>query len=436
MSITEPLLKLAYLQQLQGKNAKQSYLERQADDEQFKNLLRYRFHPFYAYGIKQIDIPHSQDESLTYEEFIQLLDKLRSNPINDKLRREAEQVLSRGPNKLIHVLKGILLKDLSLGVDTTILKVYPKLYPTFDIMLAEPYEGLAFPVQAEEKYDGVRCSALVYRDRAELYTRTGNRLSFPPLEKELLKLANGAELMFDGELTHINRTKISGMCNSNLKKGYVQGSEVGLTYQLFDMLPLNVFQFKLKSDPLKQRSIDLERLCLQTTGLKHIAKGRTAILRSMAEAKQLFNTVLQNGGEGLILKDRDASYEFRRSKAWQKIKAINDCTLEIVGVTEGEGKRKGKIGALVCQSKCGLLKVDVGTGLTDYQIDLFTQVSPVGKFVEVIFNVLLNPSDGKWSLFLPRFGSIRIDKTEADTLDKIKAEHVGNIEFGHRESRV
>ena len=120
---------------------------------------------------------------------------------------------------------------------------------------------------------------------------------------------------------------------------------------------------------------------------------------------------------------------FKRSKAWRKLKQINQTTLMCVGTEEGKGKRKGKVGALLCETSDGLLHVSVGSGMSSDEVDAFTRVSPIGRCVEVTFNVLIR-GDGSetYSLFLPRFESgniIRIDKDEADSLKKLKAEHTG-----------
>jgi hypothetical protein len=46
-------------------------------------------------------------------------------------------------------------------------------------------------------------------------------------------------------------------------------------------------------------------------------------------------------------------------------------------------------------------------------------------------NMIMEPSrDGKkWSLFLPRFAEFRLDKDEADTLDKIKEQFEAAVEL-------
>jgi hypothetical protein len=138
------------------------------------------------------------------------------------------------------------------------------------------------------------------------------------------------------------------------------------------------------------------------------------------------NNYIAQGDEGVIIKDPEAVYHYRRNKAWLKVKAINSATLKVIGTTEGKGKRKGMVGALMCSSECGKVKVNVGSGLSDADVALFTKSSPVGKYVEVIFNVLIKGENQDiYSLFLPRLKEIRIDKSSADSLDTILKNHIG-----------
>ena len=111
-----------------------------------------------------------------------------------------------------------------------------------------------------------------------------------------------------------------------------------------------------------------------------------------------------------------------------KEKAINNCTLRVISTTEGTNARKGKIGALVCQSECRKLLVNVGSGLTDDDLDTMTPEGIIGKYIDVTFNVLIKGEDSStFSLFLPRLGKdwLRVDKDQADTVEKIIKEHRG-----------
>ena len=69
------------------------------------------------------------------------------------------------------------------------------------------------------------------------------------------------------------------------------------------------------------------------------------------------NAYINDGFEGSIVKDPKGLYAFKRSTCWLKLKAVNSITLEVTDVEMGKGKREGKIGALICKSKCSQINV-------------------------------------------------------------------------------
>lgn len=428
------LMKIHDLQQLSGRNDKLDYLAENKDDAEFMKLLYYAYNPYYMYKITQLDVKWSEHETLTFKDFIDLLDMLRTSNINAELRSQAAKIIKHAPFKYKDIVYGILTKSLKIGIDTkSINKIVPNFIPTFEVMLAEPYNG-NFPAKAivEEKFDGIRVIAFCTTTCA-LFTRAGQSLSFPAIEAELMHLANGTHLVFDGELIASQRTVVSGICNSNIRKGFAKGTEELLKYKVFDVMTKLEFDTRFTTTQ-SIRSMNLERLFLASRkSYKFLEKTDSIACTSPQMLKKISDAIIERGGEGVIVKDAEATYEKRRSKAWQKVKAVNECTLEVVDVEiSTKGKRKGKVGALVCESSCGTLRVNVGSGLSDHLIDLYTKTSPVGKFIEVQYNILIQTDDTTWSLFLPRYTGLRTDKTEADSFTKIMNEHVGKPEYKHK----
>ena len=427
---TNVLQLLQQLKDISGKNAKRAFLIEHKDNEDLRTLLMKRYNPYLNYKIKNIEVTYTKDESLSFTEFTNLLEELASRSINNDLRQKARLALGRSPFKYRDIVLGILTKELSLGVDTTINKAFNEDFiPSFDVMLAAPYTDIPFPCLIEEKLDGVRITAIITKGVCQLFTRQGRLASFPPIEKELQKFARGDDLTFDGELTvKDSRTAISGLVNSNLKKGYVAQTEVGVVYNVFDVFPTTVFRSKGKTDTQEERTITLDKLFLGHSA-KFIVPVSSQICTSARQLHEINARYINEGKEGIIAKDLKAPYAYKRNKAWQKLKALNTATLKVIGVDEGKGKRKGKVGALICESEDGLVKVKVGSGLSDADVELFTKVSPIGKYAEVLYNVICQTDDTYYSLFLPRLLELRIDKSEADTFKKMKAEHTGKIEL-------
>ncbi len=434
--LTNVCVKLDKLKNISGKNAKQDFIRENKDDADFLDLLRARLNPFVQYKIKtmpRIDYALEENRVLTYKNYIYLLDILAANNINDKLRKLTVNTLSYGDYKYAEILEGIITKTLNLGVETGVNKALGyELIPTFDVMLAAPLKDnieVPIPCQADLKYDGVRCLAVVEDGKCTLFTRQGRILNFPQIEKEVVKLSGGEDITFDGELEMASRTGISGVCNSNLKTGYVKDSDDHIEYMVFDELPTKVFSTKGISKKQSERSLDLSKRFAVFQGQKRVKRGEHQTIYSKSKLMAVSNDYIAKGFEGIIAKDPDAVYHYKRNKAWLKLKAINSVTLKVIDTELGKGKRKGKVGALVCSSECGKIQVNVGSGFSDADIETFTKTSPIGKYIEVLYNVMIKGRDKDiYSLFLPRYKEMRIDKTEADDLVKVKAEHIGAIE--------
>lgn len=82
------------------------------------------------------------------------------------------------------------------------------------------------------------------------------------------------------------------------------------------------------------------------------------------------------------------------------------------------------LGAMRLVSDDGMVVVDCGTGFTDAQRKHFWahRESLIGKVVAITANDLLDKKGSKkLSLFLPVFVEVRDDKTQADSLERIRA---------------
>ena len=103
---------------------------------------------------------------------------------------------------------------------------------------------------------------------------------------------------------------------------------------------------------------------------------------------------------------------------YTNVKDLNECDLVITGWYPGEGKREGFIGGFFCKDLSGTLKVKVGSGFTDQDLQELSKDpdSHINKVCSVLYNVIINDKNNNWSLFLPRFVEIRHDKEQADDL--------------------
>ena len=332
------------------------------------------------------------------------------------------------------VIVRIIEKDLRCGVSTsTVNDVWPDLVIDYPVMLCSPYEDklvarITYPAIFQTKMDGMRFNAVVRRGKVDFHSRNGKELFLlGNLEQEFIALANGQDMVFDGELVVYNpasgkffdRKTGNGILNK-ANKGTISAKDAAFVHaSVWDMIPYNDFLKGKCSTGYAKRWVNLNQALLGKGNTKvHLVK--TWTVHSLDEARMIFEELLANGEEGGILKDSEGPWENKRARHQIKFKGEEECDLLIVGIEPGTGKYEGMLGALVCESRDGLLKVSVGSGLNvaDRQ-SIGSEV--IGKVVAVKYNQrVTSKTTGTVSLFLPIFVEIRDDKTMADKLSMIK----------------
>ncbi|AZC49507.1 DNA ligase, phage-associated [Pseudomonas chlororaphis subsp. piscium] len=132
-------------------------------------------------------------------------------------------------------------------------------------------------------------------------------------------------------------------------------------------------------------------------------------------AKVIAEQVIDDGGEGVIVRDLEATWEAgKRDHRIMRIKEKITKDLKVTGVQEGAGKMAGMAGALLCRwrLKNGQL-VDIPVAGGDFETRKAWLKDPsliVGQIVEVEA-MKMTPTG---ALREPRFKGIRYDKAEAD----------------------
>lgn len=431
---------LSSLQELSGSNDKKAYLKANCGGDEIKYLLTILLDSKYSLGLKKLGkIGVSSKTTIrTFSELKTLIEKMLNSNMSDKLRGEVIMFLGGCSIDTQDVLKALLQKTLKLGVTS---KSYSEVFKgeiqEHPIALAKsPNEAVpSLPCIVGTKYDGIRYTQLniiVTEDSVALgnaLTRDRNIMRFKRINEGIKQLLKGyiGEWVIDGELETLDEdfSKVQGAVTSNVDGGVIEdGNNLKLT--VFDLIRVSDYLGETKSKPQAERIKEISKLFLinKPTGL---VEAEHITVYSIEKIKELTDLRIAQGLEGTIIKDPKASYKKGKTSAWIKQKSINDCTLKCIGTTEGTNKREGKVGALMMESKDGLIKVNVGSGLTDEMVELFTKNPPIGKFFDVLFNVVSQADNGQMSLRLPRLKGLRVDVTEADDFAKIKSQHAGKM---------
>jgi len=315
------------------------------------------------------------------------------------------------------LIRLIVRKNLDCGATAkTVNKVFPGTIPEFNIQLAKevPLAKVSFPCLAQIKYDGVRLVIIKRRGtHAEFYTRNGKLVALPKLSAKLDKTSLSS-FVLDSEVTLLtgkmeDRTSVSGLINSAMHGGQVD--EDCLRFNVFDAMTVEEWDdskcFRTYKNRFKQTMFILE-----TMQDEQFIPALTMPVDSVEQVNGIYNELIAEGYEGLILKTEDHKYTFKRSKDWVKMKETKSADLMCTNVIGGDGKYTGMIGALTVS---GLVEghevvVNVGSGMTDAQRS-YAPHEYAGKTIEVKYNAVIQNSTTKaWSLFLPRFTCVRIDK--------------------------
>jgi ATP-dependent DNA ligase len=324
------------------------------------------------------------------------------------------------------VIERIIGKDLKCGAsDSTANKVWPGLVHEFPCMLCTPFDEkiatkFKFPAMAQLKMDGMRFNAIVKDGKCEFRSRNGKEINLlGNLEEEFIALARGSNLVYDGELLVVIDDKIhdrqtgNGILNKAVKGTISEAEAANVQATVWDVIPYDQFKAGVGTAQYAVRFAMLETSVLPNK--IHLVE--STIVASLDEAQKIFEGYLSQGQEGIILKDMSGVWQDKRVKTQVKFKAELDCDLKIVAIQPGTGKYEGMVGAYICESEDGVIKVDVGSGLSDEDRKNF---DVIGKILAVVYNARIKNRQGEESLFLPRAVEIREDKTSANMSAEIK----------------
>ena len=420
---------------------KTEQLRKHADNETLREVVRLALCPFtqfYQRKIPEYEFVGTDSEHQTSLEMaIQNLYYLSSREVTGNAAiAHLRAILSGLESDDAKVIERIIDKSLDCGVQvSTANDVWPGLIKEYPCMLCSPFEQklidkIKFPAYAQMKMDGMRFNAIVREGKVEFRSRNGKQIHLlGHLEKEFAALAGDVDCVFDGELLVMlegdhqfaDRQTGNGILNK-ANKGTISDKEATLVHAtVWDVIPYLYFTDGHCPVPYATRFSSLgDLISKQSSKNKRIWLVASEIVETYEKAQEIFNEYLSLGYEGIILKDGSGEWEDKRAKHQIKFKGELECDLKIVAVEEGTGKYAGLLGAIVCESADGVVKVNVGSGFNDAHRKTLTEKDLIGKIVAVKYNARIKNKQGEESLFLPIFVEVRDDKDVADTSKDIK----------------
>jgi ATP-dependent DNA ligase len=440
------------LTQLQLRNSrlfKESVLEKNKDNFLLKRVLIAALDPYTQYYQRKIP-KYKQREDQPIKSLEWALEGLKSLTNRDYTGNAAieqlQRILSLLTKDNAEVIKRVVTKDLKCGVSiATVNKIFGKGFiETYPCMLAsafnqKAFEAIKYPALVQTKMDGMRANIIIDSEGiVDVRSRNGKQISLSGHFDEFVKkvfyksptLANldvfhGAVL--DGELLVLDENDLfilerktgNGILNKAVKGTISPEETKRVRFECWDMIPLEDFKKGICEIPYFDRVAVLEKRMEEVYNAQEnhlIGILKTETVGSYADCEEIFNEALEAGEEGIIVKNGDSPWEDKRSKYQVKMKAELEADLLVESTIEGSGKYEGLVGSLSCTTKDGSLKVNVGSGLSDEQ----RKMDPdefIGKIISVKYNEKIKDKNSEhWSLFLPIFQELRLDKTIPDNL--------------------
>jgi hypothetical protein len=424
--------------------AKEAILIKHKGNNTLQRVFYLALDPFQQFYIRKIpEYTPAKTLSITLDKALDDLDDLNKRVVTGNaaiayLKNILESLLENDAK----IIERVIAKDLRCGVsEATANKIWPKLISTYPVMLASGYDQklvdkIKFPAYVQLKLDGMRFNAIVRGQTVEFRSRNGREILIPnkSFAVPFIKMADHykQDMVFDGELLiadyagkPVNRQTGNGILSKAIKGTMSDTEALQVMATLWDAIPYDSFKAGIDKEPYNIRMAKLSNAMqdMKTVNAqlgKYVALVWTEQVNDLYTAKRIFEKFLAEGQEGTILKSKDGIWEDKRSKEQIKFKGELECDLRVVDWEEGTGKNKGRLGALVCESEDGAIRVNVGSGYTDEQRNAYTK-TVIGKVATVKYNARIQDRGGNVeSLFLPVFIELREDKDIADMSIKIK----------------
>jgi DNA ligase-1 len=291
-------------------------------------------------------------------------------------------------------------------------------------------------VAVDWKIDGIRLQAHKDGDRVLLATRTLEDITARlPEVVEVVRSLPAGRAVVDGEALALGPDGRPRPFQETASRT-ASGAGAAITPYFFDLLHLDGED--LLDRPAHERAARLAALVPEGHRVPRSVVGDPAGIR------EVFDTAVAAGHEGVVVKSLDAPYAAgRRGSGWVKVKPVHTLDLVVLAVEEGSGRRRGwlsniHLGARDPATGGFVMLGKTFKGMTDemlaWQTERFTElmterddwvvrVRPE-QVVEVAFDGLQRSTryPGGLALRFARVVRYRDDKTagEADTIEDVR----------------
>ena len=386
--------KLSVIEILDSLEATSSRLEKESilNENKKNNLLKRVFEvssdPYTNHYISKVKMPganngfmsHCVDDDEILKDFVDFVTqnlvtrKLTGNAAKDAVHLKFLNMIGNHQKWCLR----ILLKNLRCGVqEPTIKKVWPGLINKFVVSLARQLntsydkktkkiiilEPVKYPVQSEPKLDGLRCTAVKANGVVTMYTRSGKVIETLPEIKQALEKLDYDNFTLDGEAkasTNWNDSTSVIMSKKNKK------DDSNMFFNIFDAVPLDEWKKNKSTQSLSNRDKWLDFLKTSFSAETHLVRVPYILINNEKDLLAFYQKCISEGHEGIMIKDLNATYQFKRSDAMLKMKPMTTWEGVVVGWYEGRVNtaRQGQFGGFEVVLPNGMV-TRVGGGFND-----------------------------------------------------------------------
>lgn len=386
-----------------GYNDKLALLKKHASTPGLKEILKFIYNPYCKTGISDAKLNNtwwgSVFERIDWQEAIAYFSKHQTGSGDDVMFAAnfiGYTKLTYGEDAM-KVARALVTQNLKIGITATSLNnVYGKDFiPKTGCMLGTPFDDvpahkITWPCIVTEKLDGVRRVLVKENGVCRLYSRSGHEdTGLVEILAEAKHLPDN--FVYDGELLAIGNFKdciaqrqaTNSIANS-------KGAKTGLSFNVFDMVPVEDFyngtckisalnrKIRLGATLMDESIQCLDERWLQLISAYGIHEDLQfikpvpvlGVVNNIQSVEPIVDVIWKRGGEGVMLNTADGPYEIKRSKKLLKIKHVEEFVLPVVNLIEGTGKYEDAMGSIVClyTASNGMQSyVGVGSGFTDDQ---------------------------------------------------------------------
>lgn len=283
-----------------------------------------------------------------HAEYADMLRLKGAKDVKNRLTKSVTHILVEDVDNLSSKINA--LKDEKTIVDEAWVESLPfisELKPslTFRVTLAKKFKDQNVDGWlCSEKLDGIRA----VWDGYQFWSRSGNPINVPPEFTRAFP-----QVIMDGEIFG-GRGQFDSTSGIVRKKVPDYSEWCHLNYCVFDCPHVAEL-------PFVERYGYLQKLI---SGQVHLKLCEHVVIQKENIPAKL-SDIVDKGGEGLMLRNPQSLYEYKRTSSLLKVKVMHDAEAVVIGYESGTGKYRGLTGSLMCEYRGRMFKC--GSGLTDEQ---------------------------------------------------------------------